>query len=191
MERLYLGLLGFLLLLLALGLGDGSCPLLIADFRSLVPPCSNEVHISTDDATLVLDGTARTLLGNLLRDALLVHPTEDLGPGDLAGIFALGKERGIFRGLETEYLNECEIGKKNQSRRIRRQAEYSLLPCCHRERKACLCWGRCGIPKRSRSLASILTQKELVSSVAASAPDRMNVPSGFGDETRKTGSVVI
>jgi len=39
---------------------------------------------------------ARTLLGNLLCDALLVHPTEDLGPGDLVGIFVLGEEKSIF-----------------------------------------------------------------------------------------------
>jgi len=53
-----------------------------------------------------------------------VHPTEDLGPGDLAGIFALGEERGIFRGLETEYLNECEIGKKKS---VKKDKEASRI----------------------------------------------------------------
>lgn len=148
---MYLGLLGFFLLLFTLSLGDSSCPFLIADFSSLVPPCSNEVQISTDDATLVLDGTARTLLGNLLCDALLVHPTEYLSPSDFARIFPLGEERSIFRGFKTKDLMGRNWNQQGETE--------SAIPCCHRERKACLYWGRYGSLKRSRSLASKLARK--------------------------------
>ena len=48
---------------------------------------------SADDATLVLDVLARALLCDLLCDALLVHATEDDGPGDLARVLALVRQR--------------------------------------------------------------------------------------------------
>jgi hypothetical protein len=38
---------------------------------------------------LMLHCSARALLGNFLRDTLLVHPAEDLRPSDLAGVFPL------------------------------------------------------------------------------------------------------
>ena len=88
-------LLGLLLLLLCLCLGDGSQSLLLADGSGLVAPGGDSGEISTDDATLVLDGFAGTLLGDLLGDTLLVHPAVDYCPGDLTGVLAL-EERGCI-----------------------------------------------------------------------------------------------
>ena len=45
--------------------------------------------IGTDDSTLMLDGLARTFLGNLFSDTLLMHFAINCGPGDLSGIFTL------------------------------------------------------------------------------------------------------
>ena len=101
-----LGLLLLLLLglLLSLRLLDGSGPRLGTDCGGLVPPCRDGGKISTDDTTLVLHSAARALLGNLLRDTLLVHATVDLGPGDLTGVLALEEERLILGGGEAEDL---------------------------------------------------------------------------------------
>jgi hypothetical protein len=52
----------------------------------------------------VLHSSARTLLGDLLGDTLLVHPTVDLCPGDLTGVLALQEEGGIFGAGESEDL---------------------------------------------------------------------------------------
>ena len=106
MNRTHLGLvlLVLLSLLLGLSLGDGSRPLSSTDLGGLTPPGSNGGEVSTDDTTLVLHGTAGTLLGNLLRDTLLVHATVHLGPGDLTGVLALEEKRLILGVGETEDL---------------------------------------------------------------------------------------
>ena len=58
----------------------------------------------------MLHGPAGALLGNLLRDALLVHATVNLRPGDLTGVLALEEERLILRGGKAEDLKSiaCE-----------------------------------------------------------------------------------
>lgn len=89
MQKTNLGLLGLLLLLLCLCLGDGSQPLLCADGSGLVAAGSDSGEVSANDTALVLHGLARALLGNLLSDALLVHATVDYSPGNLAGVLAL------------------------------------------------------------------------------------------------------
>lgn len=100
----HLDLLGLLLLLFGLGLGDGGKAGLLPHSSGLVPPGGDGSEVGTDDTTLVLHGLARALLGNLLGDALLVHATVDDGPGDLTGILALEEEGGIFGGGEAEDL---------------------------------------------------------------------------------------
>jgi hypothetical protein len=80
--------------------------LLRAHSRRLIPLRSNSRKISTDDSTLVLHSSTRALLGNLLCDTLLVHATVHLCPGDLAGIFTLEEQGGIFGVGEAEYLNK-------------------------------------------------------------------------------------
>jgi len=59
---------------------------------------------SADDATLVLDVLARALLCDLLCDALLVHAAEDDGPGDLARVLALVRQRLALGCAEPEDL---------------------------------------------------------------------------------------
>ena len=102
----HLGLLLLLLLglLLSLRLGNGRRPLCKTGLCGLVPPCLDGGKVGTDDTTLVLHSLARPLLGNLLRNTLLVHATVDLSPGDLARVFALEEERLILGGGEAEDL---------------------------------------------------------------------------------------
>jgi len=52
----------------------------------------NHIEGDTDDGALGLDCAASTLLGNFLRDTLLVHAPEKDGPGDPAGVLALEKQ---------------------------------------------------------------------------------------------------
>jgi hypothetical protein len=70
----------------------------------LIPLGGDCCEIGTDDPTLVLDCPARTLLRDLFRHALLVHPSVHLRPRDLARVFALEEERGIFGRCESEDL---------------------------------------------------------------------------------------
>ncbi len=91
-----LWLLGLLVLLLSLRLCDCSSPCLCTGGGGLVALGGDGGKISTDDATLVLHRSARALLGDLFCDTLLVHATVHLCPGDLARVFALQEERGIF-----------------------------------------------------------------------------------------------
>lgn len=102
----YLDLLLLLLLSLLLGLGllNGGSPLLCTDGGGLVPPCGDGSEVSTDDTTLVLHSSARALLGNLLRDTLLVHATVHLSPGNLTGVLALQEKRLILGVGEAEDL---------------------------------------------------------------------------------------
>ena len=53
---------------------------------------------------LNLDVLPAPLLGNLLSDALLVHPAVDLGPGDLPWVLALEEERLALGVEEAESL---------------------------------------------------------------------------------------
>ena len=91
MQKTNLGLLGLLLLLLCLCLGNGGQPLLCADGSGLVAAGSDSGEVSANDTALVLHGLARALLRDFLGDALLVHLTIDYCPGDFAGILALQK----------------------------------------------------------------------------------------------------
>jgi hypothetical protein len=102
-------LLRFLLLLLGLRLGDGGLTGSCAVRGGLVAAGGNGGEIGTNDTTLVLHGTAGTLLGDLLRDALLVHATVDLRPGDLTRVLALEEEGGILRRGEAEDLSSIAI----------------------------------------------------------------------------------
>lgn len=103
--HLRLLLLVLLGLLLSLGLLDSGGPLLRANGGGLVPPLRDGSKVRTDDTTLVLHGPARTLLGNLLRDTLLVHATVHLRPGDLTRVLALQEERLVLGGGEAEDLD--------------------------------------------------------------------------------------
>lgn len=98
-----LGRLGgrLLLLLLVLSGRQGSVTLGLTDLGLLVPLGQDRRDVGTDDTTLGLDSLARTLLGNFLRDSLLVDATVDGGPGDLARVLALEEEGLLLRGDET------------------------------------------------------------------------------------------
>lgn len=97
-------LLGILLLLLVLAIAESGGTGSSTDLGLLVALGTDGLPGGTDDSTLVLDGAAVTLLGNLLGDTLLVHATEENGPGDLAGVLAL-KEKGLGLTVdETERL---------------------------------------------------------------------------------------
>jgi hypothetical protein len=97
-------LLTLLLLLLRLRLRNRrlSCSRTLSS--SLLTHSFDGSDVSTDDTTLVLHGTTRALLGNLLGDTLLVHAAVDLCPCDLTGVLALEEEGGILGGGEAEDL---------------------------------------------------------------------------------------
>jgi hypothetical protein len=101
-----LGLLGLLggisSLLLLLSVTEGSSAGSGTDLGLLVALGADGLPGSTDDGTLVLDGAAGALLGNLLRDTLLVHAAEKDGPGDLTGVLALQEQRLGLAIDETE-----------------------------------------------------------------------------------------
>jgi len=100
----HLGLLCLLFLLFSLSLGDGSSAGLCPGGFGEVAAGGDGGEISADDTTLVLDGLARALLGDLLGDALLVHLAVDYRPSDLAGVLALHEEGGILGACEAEDL---------------------------------------------------------------------------------------
>jgi hypothetical protein len=100
---------------------DGSLAGSLTGLWSLRSSLLNHVEGSTDDGTLVLNGTARALLRNFLytpldlpqtpatripylRDTLLVLSTEENGPGDATGVLALKEERFGLSVLESENL---------------------------------------------------------------------------------------
>lgn len=122
-------LLVLLGLLLRLGLLDGRLPLGCADLRGLVPASSNGSEVGTNDSALVLDGLARPLLGNLLRDTLLVHAPVNYCPGDLARVLALQEERLGLRGREPEDLDNdrCQLSFHF--------LPGDIAPCCLRGRR--------------------------------------------------------
>lgn len=70
----------------------------------MVTPGGDGCKISANNATLVLHSAARAFLGDFLCDTLLVHPTVDLCPCDLARIFALEEEGLSFGRDEAEDL---------------------------------------------------------------------------------------
>lgn len=84
-----LGLLDLLLFLLRLGFRNSNQTLLLTNGSGLIPLGGDGCKVGTDNSTLMLHCSARALLGNFLRDTLLVHPAEDLRPSDLAGVFPL------------------------------------------------------------------------------------------------------
>lgn len=88
---------GLLLLLLGLGLGDGGLAGSGTDLGLSGTLGHDGSKVGTDDTTLNLDVLPGALLGDLLCDALLVHATVNLGPGDLAGVLAL-EEEGLGLG---------------------------------------------------------------------------------------------
>lgn len=92
------------LLLVLLALGKSLCLSSGSHLWLLVPACGNGVQRGTDDTSLVLDGSARALLGSLLGDTLLVHATAEDGPGDLAWVLSLQEEGLALGGDESERL---------------------------------------------------------------------------------------
>jgi hypothetical protein len=100
----YRALSGSLSLLCLLALSDSSLTCGSTDFRLLCTLGTDGVPGSTDDSAVVLDSTTRALLGNLLRNALLVHATVDNSPVDLARVQTL-QEIGLALAVnETERL---------------------------------------------------------------------------------------
>lgn len=95
---------GLLLLLLGLGLGDRSLAGSGTDLGLSGALGHDGGKVGTDNTTLDLHVLPGALLGDLLCDALLVHATVDLGPGDLAGVLALEEERLGLGAGEAEGL---------------------------------------------------------------------------------------
>lgn len=94
-------------LLVLLALGDGGLAGGSTDLGLLVSAGVDLVERSTDDTTLVLDGLARTLLGNLLGDTLLVKTAVDNSPGNLTGVLALQEEGLVLGAHKAEDLLGC------------------------------------------------------------------------------------
>ena len=128
MKCTYLDLLSLLSLLLLLCLGNGSLARLCTDSRRLVPAGCNGSKVSTDNTTLVLDSSPRALLGDLFRNTLLVHATEDDCPCDLTRVLALEEKRFVFRGSKAEDLVIDYLAHGMANRIL-------CMPCCHRERR--------------------------------------------------------
>lgn len=74
-----------------------NAPLRIPDLRLLVPLRENGREVGSNDTTLVLDRLPAPLLGDLLRNTLLVDTAEDDSPRDLARVLAL-EEEGLLLG---------------------------------------------------------------------------------------------
>jgi len=81
-----------LLLLLVLSSGESGVTLGLTNFGFLVSLGQDGRQVGTDDTTLSLDVLARTLLGDLLGDSLLVDSAVDGGPRDLTRVLALEEE---------------------------------------------------------------------------------------------------
>jgi len=106
---------GSVLRLLSLLCALGSSSLLLAlldssltgggtGFWSLTATLLDHIEGGTDNSTLRLDGTAGSLLGNFLRDTLLVLSAEQDSPGNSAGVLALEEEGFGLSILEAEDL---------------------------------------------------------------------------------------
>jgi len=105
------GVLGLLSLLSSLGglllllvLLDGLLAGGAAGLGALGTLLLDHVQGSTNDGTLGLDGAARALLGDLLRDTLAVLATVQNGPRNAAGVLALEEKRLRLAVLEAEDL---------------------------------------------------------------------------------------
>lgn len=129
----YLGLLlfRFLHLLRLLCLGDSVRSGLGSHLLRLVLLRGDGGQVQTDDAPLMLDGTAGALLGNLFSNTLLVHPAVHLRPCDLARVLALQEERLVFGCSEAEDL--CAHGSAVSGDRLNRVIEAVLLSHCGRK----------------------------------------------------------
>ena len=90
--ELYLGLLSFLFLLLALSFLDGGSSLSGPYLCTLVPLRGDSSQVGTNNATLVLYSLSGPLLRNLFGDTLLVEASVRDGPRDLTGVLALQKQ---------------------------------------------------------------------------------------------------
>lgn len=99
------GLAGLSLgLLVLLALGDSGLAGGSTNLGLLVAAGVDLLERSTNDTTLVLDGLARALLGDLLSNSLLVESSVNDGPGDLTGVLALQEERLVLGADKAEDL---------------------------------------------------------------------------------------
>jgi len=103
--------LGLLRLLLALGGGplllallDGLVTSSLAGFGTESTLLFDHIEGGTNDGTLGLDGTAGSLLGDFLRDTLLVLATVENCPRDPSGVLALEEEGLGLAGAEAKDL---------------------------------------------------------------------------------------
>lgn len=108
-----LGLVGLaelgLGLLVLLALGNGSLAGGGTNLGLLVAAGVDLLERGTDDTTLVLDGLARALLGDLLGDTLLVESSVNDSPGDLTGVLALQEERLVLGADKAEDLIDFKV----------------------------------------------------------------------------------
>lgn len=72
--------------------------------RLLVSLLLDLLQRSTDNGSLVLDGSSGSLLGGLLRDTLLVVSSVQDGPSNSSWVLSLVEQRGRLGGLESENL---------------------------------------------------------------------------------------
>lgn len=103
------GLLGLLLPLLLLSLGDSGLSGSISDLGLGSSLGDDRSKVGTDDTSSVLDVLPASLLGDFLRETLLVHSSVDDGPRDLSGVLAL-QEQGL--GLGVEESEDLVCGKE-------------------------------------------------------------------------------
>lgn len=98
------GLAGLLVTLLSLGLGDSGLTSSGADLGLSSSLSEDGSKVGTNDTTLDLDILPRPLLGDLLGNTLLVHPSVNLSPSDLSGVLSLKEERLSLGTEESEGL---------------------------------------------------------------------------------------
>jgi hypothetical protein len=78
----------------------------------------------------MLDGTASALLGDFLRDSLLVHAAEENSPGDLARVLALQEERLSLAVDETERLKRKKGGNRHSQTVDRDLMSKRIIDSC-------------------------------------------------------------
>lgn len=106
-------------------------PCLGAHGGGLVPLGGDGGQVRADNPTLVLDGAARTLLGDLFGDTLFVHAAVHLRPCDLARVLALAKERGVLGAGEAEDLRGQSVQWMGESGGLRHDAHLGVA--AHKE----------------------------------------------------------
>lgn len=103
-----LGLFSLSLSLLGLGSFLGQSQSLLSGGLSLswllVSLLLDELQRSTNNWSLVLDGSSSSLLGGLLRDTLLVVSSVQDGPRNSSWVLSLVEQRSGLGGLESEDL---------------------------------------------------------------------------------------